>query len=221
MATTGKQTNNIPAKAWDWLKALSLFSKIILGLLIALLILRLFLPRIVKNYVNKQLNELPGYIGHVDNIDIHLYRGAYVVKGLLLKKKTDPARYPFLTITQADLSVEWRALFHGRLVGEVVLDKPEIIILATENLNKEPSKDSWTKTVKALMPITVNRLQVKNGAFAYLDLNKRPATHLYINQMQLTALNLANVQKMPNAFLRTLHLQEVLLVVGTLELIWM
>jgi uncharacterized protein involved in outer membrane biogenesis len=164
-------------------------------ILLSLIVLRLALPGIVKNYVNKKLNELPGYTGHVDDIDISLYRGAYVIQGLQLKKKTDPAKYPFLEIQRADLSVEWRALFKGRLVGEVILDRAQINILATEQINKEPSKDSWTKTVKALMPMTINRLQINDGKLAYVDLNKKPVTDLHIDQMQLTALNLANVQK--------------------------
>lgn len=120
------------SRAVRWLRALSLPVKIILGVVIALLIFRLFLPGIVKNYVNKKLNELPGYSGHVEDIDISLYRGAYVIKWLLLKKKTDPEKYPFLKIARADLSLQWGALFHGRLVGKVLLDEPVMHILATE-----------------------------------------------------------------------------------------
>lgn len=196
MTKTRKRTAQHHASpAWRWLRSLSLLPKILLALVIALIIFRLFLPGIVKSYVNKKLNELEGYQGHVEDIDISLYRGAYVIKGLLLKKKTDPAAYPFLKIERADLSVEWRALFHGRLVGEVILDRPVVRILATEKLNEEPSKDSWTQTVKALMPMTINRLQVNRGKFAYLDLGKKPVTDLHIEEMQLTALNLANVQK--------------------------
>jgi len=131
----------------------------------------------------------------VDDIDIALFRGAYVIKGLILKKKTDPVKYPFLEIERADLSIEWRAIFNGRLVGKVTLGGARINILATESLSREPSKGSWTKTVKALMPMTINLLVVNNGRFAYHDFDKKPNTDLYINHMQLTALNLANVQK--------------------------
>lgn len=184
-----------PGQKFRFLRTVKAGYLIVILLLLALITIRLALPGIVLNYVNKKLNELPGYTGHVKDIDINLYRGAYIINGLLLKKKTDPPKYLFLVIRQADLSIEWRSLFHGRLVGEVVLDRPAIHILATEQLNKEPSKDSWTKTVKALMPITINRLQVNNGKLVYLDLNKKPVTDLYIDHMQLTALNLANVQK--------------------------
>lgn len=164
-------------------------------LVISIIVIRLALPGIVKGYVNKKINEIPGYTGHVEDIDIHLLRGAYVIKDLKLKKTTDPEKYPFLVIERADLSLEWGAIFKGRLVGEVILDRPLINILTTEDISKEPSKDSWTKAVKALMPMTINRLQVNDGSFAYRDLQKQPQTNLHIDHMQLTALNLANVQK--------------------------
>jgi hypothetical protein len=183
------------SRAWNWLRGLAIGYKIFLRLIIVLVIFRLFLPAIVKNYVNNKLNALPGYTGHVDDINISLYRGAYVIKALILKKKTDPAKFPFLVIERADLSVEWPALFKGRLVGKVVLDRPAIHILATEQISKEPSKESWTETVKALMPMTINRLQINDGKLAYVDLGKKPVTDLHIDHMQLTALNLANVQK--------------------------
>ncbi len=179
----------------DFVRKIKLIYLVLVILLLSVIVIRLALPGIVKNYVNKRLNELPGYTGHVDDIDIHLLRGAYVIKNMVLKKKTDPTKYPFLQIKQADLSIEWNALFKGRLVGEVILDEPIINILITESIAKEPSKDSWTKTVKALMPMTVNKLVVNNGRFDYRDLNTQPHTDLHIGQMHLTALNLANVQK--------------------------
>ncbi|HAJ81870.1 MAG TPA: hypothetical protein DCO64_05460, partial [Zunongwangia profunda] len=57
---------------------------IILG---ALIVFRLFLPLIVKNYVNKTLNNIPGYHGHVEDIDIALWRGAYTIDSLVLIKE--------------------------------------------------------------------------------------------------------------------------------------
>ncbi|SDZ80533.1 DUF748 domain-containing protein [Pedobacter hartonius] len=168
---------------------------IIAVVVLAIFAFRLALPNIVKNYVNKKLNNLSGYTGHVDDIDIRLLQGAYVIKGLVLKKNTDPAKYPFLTIRRTDLSIEWKAIFKGRLVGEVILDHPVIHILSSENLSKEPSKESWTKTVKALMPMTINKLLITEGRFAYVDNEKKPHTNLHIDHMHLTATNLANVEK--------------------------
>ncbi|WP_345951906.1 hypothetical protein ABDD95_10805 [Mucilaginibacter sp. PAMB04274] len=110
---------------------------VLIGVIVLLFIIRLMLPAIVKGYVNRKLNELPGYTGHVNDIDIHLIRGAYAIDGLVLRKKTDPPRYPFLKIKHTDLSLEWKAIFKGRLVGEVIMNEPAIHILAeTADISK-------------------------------------------------------------------------------------
>jgi hypothetical protein len=179
----------------NFFRKINLVYLILVIVVLSVLVVRVALPGIVKNYVNKQLNQLPGYTGHVDDIDIHLIRGAYVIEGLVLRKRTDPPKYPFLKIRHADLSIEWKSLFKGRLVSEVIANEPSINILSTEDIDKEPSKESWDQTVKALMPITINRLQINRGSFAYLDFQKKPNVNLHIDDMQLTALNLANVQK--------------------------
>ena len=83
-------------------KALKTSTKIVFGIILLLIVLRLALPSLVKNYVNKQLNELPGYTGHVDDIDISLWRGAYAIDRLLLKKRADTGKYPFLQIAHCD-----------------------------------------------------------------------------------------------------------------------
>jgi hypothetical protein len=201
-----------------FVKRIRLLYLLLVIIILAVIVVRLALPGIVKNYVNKKLNELPGYTGHVGDIDIHLLRGAYVIHDLLLKKKSDPEKYPFLQIKQAGLSLEWNALFKGRLVGEVILDQPVVNILTTEEISKEPSKDSWTKTVKALMPMTINRLQVNAGEFAYRDLNKQPPTNLHIGRMQLTALNLANVQKAADPLPSQVNLTGISIGEGHLKL---
>lgn len=176
-------------------KALKTSYKIIIGIVIILILFRLMLPSIVKNYVNKELDNLPGYTGHVKDIDIHLLRGAYVIDSLVLKKRTDTSSYPFLQINRADLSIEWKQIFKGKLVGEVILEKPSIHILAeTADLSKEPSKEHWTETLKDLMPLTINRLEVTNGKFTYLDRSTSPHIDLHIDSMRLIALNLANIE---------------------------
>jgi len=181
---------------WNWLRSLAVVYKVLAGLFIVLVIIRIMLPGLVKNYVNKKLNALPGYQGHVDDVDIALLRGAYVIEGMVLAKITDQPKYPFLKINRVDLSIEWKALLQGKLVGEVQMQRPVIhIIAATEDIDKEPSRESWAQTIDALMPIKVNRLIITNGRFSYLDAK----TDLHIDDMNLTALNLRNVASAPAA----------------------
>jgi hypothetical protein len=42
------------------------------------------LPPVVLHYVNKSLDELNGYRGHVEDIDIALIRGAYTINNIYI-----------------------------------------------------------------------------------------------------------------------------------------
>jgi len=55
-------------------------------IILLLIVFRLFLPTIVKSYVNGVLADIPGYHGAVEDIDISLIRGAYVIHNLYLNK---------------------------------------------------------------------------------------------------------------------------------------
>src|SRR5690606_4509306 len=122
-------------------------------------------------------------------------RGAYAIDGLVLKKQVDTSKYPFLEIKRTDLSVEWKQIFKGELVGEIIMDQPSMHILKeSADLSKEHSKKHWSETLKDLMPLTINKLEMNNGKFTYLDFSASPNIDLHIDSMQLVALNLANVE---------------------------
>ncbi|GGK60802.1 DUF748 domain-containing protein [Rufibacter glacialis] len=172
-----------------------------IGLVVVLLLLafRIALPYLVKNYVNKTLEELPGYTGYVEDVDISLLRGAYQIDGLVLKEEKGSEKYPFLTIQETDLSIEWKALFKGRLAGEVTMLNP-VMNLVTGNAQSskaakdDPTIDHWTEVVKDLMPMKINRFEVHNGKLAFIDFSASPDAKLDIHNMELVALNLANVE---------------------------
>ncbi len=71
----GKKT--IRKKKW-WL---------IIGIPVIVLLVgcRIVLPYVLLRVVNKELNTITGYKGHVDDIDVALFRGAYIIKGHPLK----------------------------------------------------------------------------------------------------------------------------------------
>ena len=77
---------------------------IILGVIVLLLIVfRLFLPKIVLHFVNKELAEMEEYTGEVEDIDIALIRGAYIIDGIIFLKeirsiKTTLIVYHFLLV---------------------------------------------------------------------------------------------------------------------------
>ncbi|MES1181923.1 MAG: hypothetical protein ABUL44_03920, partial [Flavobacterium sp.] len=163
-------------------------------IILALIIFRLFLPLIVKNYVNKVLNNIPGYHGSVADIDIALYRGAYVINHLYLYK--DGNKKPMLDFPVTDISIEWRALFHGRIVSEIEMYDPAFNFYVTANKlspGQKPKEDDWTKALHKLVPIKINRFKVGNWKFLYADIVESPDINLAIEKIDLIATNLGNV----------------------------
>src|SRR6185295_5262795 len=59
---------------------------VLFGIAVILIAFRLALPSILCKVVNKKLTEIDGYVGHVNDIDVWLIRGAYVIEGIELNK---------------------------------------------------------------------------------------------------------------------------------------
>ena len=66
-------------------------------LLVALLVARAMLPIWVRDYVNRKLSEIDGYKGHVTDVDIHLWRGAYSIHGVDIRKTSGNVPVPFFS----------------------------------------------------------------------------------------------------------------------------
>src|SRR6185436_16053728 len=115
-----KETVSRAKRFWH---GLSLVTGIIILTLIALLVIgRLVMPYGIKHFVNKKLQQLPGYGGQIGDVDVHLYRGAYSIHDVNILKKTNNVSIPFVAARRVDFSVDWHELRNHALVGEVELD---------------------------------------------------------------------------------------------------
>ncbi|WP_336514236.1 DUF748 domain-containing protein [Pollutibacter soli] len=172
-----------------------------LGLLIsALIVFRLFLPSIVLKYVNRQLTMIDGYVGHVEDIDIALWRGAYQIKKIKLDKTGGNVPVPFFQADLIDLSVEWKTLFHGKIVAEIETENPKL------NFVKGPSRESsqtkidkdWTIVIDKLIPFRLNRFEINNGEIHYRDFHSSPKVDLHPENIHILAENLSNAKRKKN-----------------------
>jgi hypothetical protein len=66
---------------------------VIISIALTLVIIRLLLPGILLNRINQTLEENEDYDSHVEDIDLSLLRGAYIIKGIEISKK-DSAETP-------------------------------------------------------------------------------------------------------------------------------
>jgi len=165
-------------------------------IILVLIVCRLLLPVIVKNYVNGVLADIPGYYGQVKGIDISLVRGAYVIDSLYLNTLNGNSEVPFLNFEKTDISVEWKSLLKGKIVSEIVMTRPKVIYVfedqQTDSL-AEADVEDWTKALTDLVPIDINNLEVIEGKAAFVELTADPEIDLNMNNINMTATNLRNV----------------------------
>ena len=196
--------------------------KILLIVLVILVSIRIYLPFWVTDYVNKVLDDVPGYSGSIEDVDLHLYRGAYKIHKLKMVKTGEDIPVPFLDIDAVDLSVEWKALFDGRLVGEVVLHKPVVnfVLSVSDSTKAEQSggEADWTKPIKELMPLEINKFTTINGTLTYRDYNANPQVNISLDSLHIEAKNLKNVEDENNPLPSPVTATAVSLGGGRLEL---
>jgi len=166
-------------------------------LVVLLIAFRIYLPTLVKNYINKVLADIPGYYGQVADIDISLYRGAYVIDGLYLNKVNADTQVPFLNFPKTDISVEWKSIFKGKIVSEIKMLSPEIIYVFEDQQATASEGDAdvedWTKAITDIVPLEINHFEVHDGKLAFVQLAADPNVDLSIEKLELTADNLRNV----------------------------
>ena len=64
-------------------------------LALALVVVRVMLPFWVRDYVNNKLSELHDYRGHVEAVDLNLWRGAYKIRAIKVVKTSGDVPVPF------------------------------------------------------------------------------------------------------------------------------
>ena len=182
-------------------------SYIIIGCIVIVLIAaRLLLPYFVVRHVNKILSQIPHHTGSISDVDIHLVRGAYVIKKLKIFKFDGIKKVPFIDMPNTELSVQWRAIFKGAVVAEVTFNNPILNFIggdgknaAGKTTNQTGADVDWTVPLKRLMPMQFNRLEIINGTINFYDFTTKPKANLYLKRVHLLATNLNNADRQKSA----------------------
>jgi hypothetical protein len=163
-------------------------------LIIAIVVVHIYLASWVVGYVNGVLaGDLNGYTGSIQSVGIDLYRGSYRANHLVIEKKEGAIPVPFVAIEGVDFSIQWSALFHGRIVSDIVLVRPVVNFAVTKTATQDGTGVDWTRPIKDLMPIDINRVRFVNGSITYQDFDARPQVNVYIRDMSGEVQNLRNV----------------------------
>jgi len=170
--------------------------KILVIVIVALVVIRLILPFVVLHYGNKTLANMDGYRGHMEDVDLAIYRGAYKINNIYVHKvdSVTNKEIPFFEAGMIDLSVEWKALFHGKVAGELELHQPAILFTKDKAEPGELQKDTgdFRKVIKSFMPLQINRFEVLQGSIHYIDSTSKPLVNIKMDAVHILARNLKN-----------------------------
>lgn len=197
------------ARRW-WFWAVILVATIVV-------VVHVFLAIWVRDYVNRKLSEIPGYRAHVAAVTLHLWRGAYQIHGLDIKKTNGKVPVPFFAAPLIDLSVEWRALlFERAFVGNIEIHRPQINLVngATSETRQAPVDEPWAEKIKQLFPLKINRFAVHGGEVRYRDFSHSPKVNLWVEDVQMVATNLTNTKKLSKSLIADVRIEGRPLGVG-------
>ena len=180
---------------------------VIVALLVILIGARTALPHVVLWYANKTLDEVPGYHGVIRDVDIALWRGAYAIEGLDIKKTGGQIPVPFFTCPRVEFSVEWRAVFDGALVGEIDFRRPVLNLVAgpTEETTQNDLDGRWQDKVAELFPLRINRFEVHDGEAHFRNFHTTPKVDVPIDDVHVLARNLTNSLELSNTLVATIE----------------
>ncbi|GAB3022098.1 DUF748 domain-containing protein [Cyclobacterium sediminis] len=139
------------------------------------------------------------YTGKVEDIDIALIRGAYVIDGIeILKRDTGQTAavdtVPFFSCPNIDLSIHWKALFEGKIVGELLVNQPKLNFVHTPSVDPEVKQDTsdLRGLIRELMPLDINRFEIKQAEVHYIDNLSKPEVDVFISDLNILATHLTN-----------------------------
>jgi hypothetical protein len=130
---------------------------------------RAALPYVVEEVANRRLMALDSYDGHVEDVDLALWRGAYRLNGIRIVKTGSRQPVPFFDGDRIDLAIEWRNLLRGKVVARCALWNPNVNLVRaeTEDQSQLGTEVNWVDQLESMFPFEFNTVLVHNGTATF------------------------------------------------------
>lgn len=192
---------------------------ILLSFLAVLIGVRIALPFIIKNQLVKAINKVEGYHCTLEDVDLHLFRGAMILKEFDLRMTSNEVEKPFVYCKNADISVEWKQIFNGAIVSEIILDDLRLYFSDSKDEDKKQEGGvSWVQPIIDFIPLKINRFEINGGMIEFENLTSAPPVNLKMTDLYLLAENLTNSQDDKKALPSKLKITSKVLNKGDLTL---
>lgn len=177
---------------------------IVIGILI---VLQLVASPLARSLLNRKLADLPGYTGKIEGLSVAFWRAGLEVNDFVLSERGHEQDPPLLRVKNASFRFAPTSLFSGKLGGAAVMDGVELHVIkreadpslgeASKNAEQkiEETKQQvqrWQAVLRETFPLTLERLEVKNTRFQFIDLSHQPHVDVAIHDLHIVATDLQN-----------------------------
>ena len=169
-----------------------------LGIVVVLMIAaRAAAPFVIKDWLNKKLVALETYDGHVADVDLAIWRGAYAADRVRIVKTGSKQPEPFFDADRVDLSIEWRNLLRGRIVAECKLSNPHVNLIRadSEAQSQLGTEVDWADELEKLSPFKFNTIVVEDGTATFRAPGIRSKDALQARNIFGAITNMTNVAR--------------------------
>lgn len=170
---------------------------VVFALVLLLLIGRLCLPSVVVWYVNRTLNRLPEYNGSIQGAHLALFRGAYALDGIRIKKRGGKVDLPLFEAATMNLSIDWKGLLEGKFVGQIEVDKGSLNFVNGRTPEEEQLsvRKEWLEVVKNLFPLRLNHFSLNRFQIRYHDPHSAPPVDVRLRSVRVEGRNFSNTRR--------------------------
>jgi hypothetical protein len=182
--------------------------------LVALLgIGRAFLPWGVRNYVNRTLDRNPLYSGTIGQVHIQLLRGAYSIQDVRISKTTGNVPVPFFSARRVNFAIQWNALLHRKLVGQVRMEEAELnfVDAPSEGETQTGGGAPWLQMIKDLFPFKINSAVIKDSSIHFRAYKTEKPVDVYLSHLDATIDNLTNIRDDVTPLVSTVQAKALLM----------
>ena len=177
------------------------FSRVVslgFALLALLVAARMALPFALRWAINRRLNRIPSYQGHVEDVHVALWRGVYLLDGVRITKRNGAQSLPFFSAREIELGLAWRELFRRKIVGDVTIDRASLNFVRagrSASPNQESQLDAdrrWQDAVRSIFPLDITYVKISDSRVHYVDESANPVVDIFIDHLQALATGLRN-----------------------------
>src|ERR1700730_13035793 len=126
----------------------------------------------LRRYTEAKMSRaLKGYTVHLKTLSFHPHGFSLDLKGITLVQDAHPDP-PVADIPYLHASVHWKALLHGRVVGDMLIARTKVYMnlvqLRREIADPTAVKErGWQEALEAIGPLKVNELRVREADITY------------------------------------------------------